>query len=285
MRFLLLFLATTSVLLAALSETVHSSVSGYYENRAYTNSLQKIDAQVFGLGADLHYAGSEYKVTYEHGGATTKKPPLQEDLKNQKLFLRYGYHFENSVSFNVNYINIIEDNIAITDGGKAYGIGISYQFLKQFSANYTQYFSDYKDFDTYQSDVRIDYKIKFSQVMLKLSSISKYIYLKSQNVNSFTKNAQRSYFTSGLKLHGHYKSYHLGMGAYIGKRAFAIMNDGFKIQHHAMEFDRTYALGVGKSISSFIVRFQYIYQRATELPREHADVEVKNFRLVANYKF
>ena len=63
------------------------------------------------------------------------------------------------------------------------------------------------------------------------------------------------------------------------------MNDGFKIQHHAMEFDRTYAVGMGKKISDVMLRLQYIYQRATELPMQNEGVEVSNIRLIANYRF
>lgn len=29
------------------------------------------------------------------------------------------------------------------------------------------------------------------------------------------------------------------------------MNDGFKVQHHAMEFDRTYNFGIGKSFKDY----------------------------------
>jgi hypothetical protein len=77
----------------------------------------------------------------------------------------------------------------------------------------------------------------------------------------------------------------MGAGAYFEKRAFAIMNDGFKIQHHAMEFDRTYAVGVGKSFSNLVLRFQYIYQRATELPIKNKDVSIATSRFICNYKF
>jgi len=62
------------------------------------------------------------------------------------------------------------------------------------------------------------------------------------------------------------------------------MNDGFKLQHHAMEFDRTYAIGVGKSISDFILRVQYIYQRAEELPMQNNNVEIDNIRFLLNLK-
>jgi len=63
------------------------------------------------------------------------------------------------------------------------------------------------------------------------------------------------------------------------------MDNGFKIQHHAMEFDRTYSVGVGKNISDFVMRFIYVYQRATELPPQNKNVEVETLRLLLNYKF
>ena len=64
------------------------------------------------------------------------------------------------------------------------------------------------------------------------------------------------------------------------------MNDGFKVQHHAMEFDRTYAVGIGKNISDFVVRLKYVYLRATELPLNNNEkVDVSTTRLIVNYKF
>ena len=50
------------------------------------------------------------------------------------------------------------------------------------------------------------------------------------------------------------------------------MNDRFKLQHHAMEFDRTYAAGVGKDIGKAVLRLQYIYQRAEDIPMKNKDV-------------
>ena len=63
------------------------------------------------------------------------------------------------------------------------------------------------------------------------------------------------------------------------------MSEGFKVQHHAMEINRTYALSIGKTISNIVLRVQYIYQRAEELPAQNKDVEIKNIRFIANYKF
>ena len=103
--------------------------------------------------------------------------------------------------------------------------------------------------------------------------------------NSFSKNANNDYLTAGLKVHSHYKDYHFGMGAYFGKRVFSIMKDGFAIQHHAMEFDKTYMVGIGKDISDFVVSLKYVYQEATELPMQNNDVEVNNLIVSLKYNF
>ncbi len=281
----ILLLTLSTCAFAALSDTVHSSVSTYLESKSFTNSKQKEDGITYGVGADMHYKDSAYKITYEHTDTNTKQPPLPYDLKIDKLFLKYGYEFNDTFRVNLNYISILNDNLAITDGGNIYGIGFSYIPYKHLSSNFTQYFSDYDDFNVYQSDLRIDYSTHLDEMHIKISSITKYINIDEENQNKFTKNAKDDYLTTGIKLHAHYKSYHFGAGAYFGKRVFAIMDDGFKVQHHAMEIKETYALGVGKVFSPFIVRFQYIYQKATELSIQNPNVKVDTFRFVGNYKF
>ncbi len=285
MKNILLFLALAS---SAFAQEMHSSVAAYIEGKQYNNSNQKEDAVVYGLGADLHFGNAEYKIAYEEGKAKTKGPTYNKfgDLETSKLFFKFAYKFDKRFSANVNYISVLKDNIAITDGGYSGGGGITYTFNKKLSFNFTEYFSDYDDFDVFQSDLRIDYKTRFDQVKVKFSSITKYITLHDDDVpDHFTKFAQDKYFTTGVQAHAHYKTYHLGGTAYFGKRAFAIMQDGFKLQHHAMEFDRTYAIGAGKSFYNFVFRLQYIYQRATELPTENEDVDVSTLRFITNYKF
>ena len=283
MKFLLLFILSAS--LWATSETVHSSIVTYIESKDFDNSVQKEDGKIYGIGADIHLDHSEYRFAYEHGDTNTKQPPLKEDLITDKLFLKYSYDFQNNFKFNLNYINILNDNIAITDGGQTYGAGLSYKVKKNINTNFTQYYTNYDDFNVYQSDFTLDYKMKINDVKVKLTSITKYINLDEKNLNGFTKNAEDDYLTTGLKLHLHYEGYHFGAAAYFGKRVFAVMDDGFKIQHHAMEFDRTYAVGIGKNISDFVLRVQYIYSRAEELPMQNENVEISNVRVLLNYKF
>jgi len=279
----LLLLLTLTTLLSA--QSVHSSLSTYFESKNFKSSIQKEDGVTYGVGADIHHNNSKYKLNYEYGKTDTKKPPLQEDLRTDKIFARYAYMLNPSLEINFNYIDILHDNIALTAGGKTVGLGLTYKVNKKLSTNFTQFYTKYDDFKTFQSDFRFDYRFQTQNFKNKISSITKYISIDEKNPQSFTKNAKNHYLTTGIKLHSHYKSYHFGAGVYFAKRAFAIMNDGFKIQHHAMEFDRTYALGIGKNISNLILRFQYIYQRATELPRENSNVEVKSLRFIANYKF
>jgi len=267
------------------AQTIHSSIVTYVESKNFENSVQKEDGIVYGIGADIHHDNSAYKIAYEYGDTNTKQPPLKEDLRTDKLFLKYSYALQNDLEFNINYINILNDNIAITDGGHTYGAGATYHIKKNINTNFTQFYTNYDDFNVYQSDLTINYNFKIDDIKVKLTSITKYINIDEENLNSFTKNAQSDYLTSGLKLHLHYDGYHFGSAVYVGKRAFAIMDNGFKIQHHAMEFDRSYALGIGKNISDFVLRFQYIYLRATELPVENENVEVSNIRFLLNYKF
>jgi len=279
MKYILLLLTLT---ITAFAQEVHSSIFAYAENKDYTNSLNKNSAKVYGVGADIHIGNAEYKFAYEDLNGDLKSPT---DLEATKVFFKFAYKFDKNFAANMNFITV-KDNTAETNGGFIGGGGITYTFNKKLSLNFTEYFSDYDKFDTFQSDLRIDYKTKFDRVKVKFSSVTKYIYVEDGNMSSgFTKNADKNYFTTAVEAHAHYKSYHLGGAAYFGKRVFAVMNDGFKLQHHAMEFDRTYAVGAGKTFGDFVLRLQYIYQRATELPKNNENVEISVLRFMTNYKF
>ena len=283
-KHILLFIALTGSIFA---QEIHSSLSAYLENQTFTGSKQKEDGIVYGFGADIHYGNAEYKLTYEEGAVNTIQPPMTEDLETKKLFFKFGYKFDKHFKINLNAISILKDNIAPTDGGSIGGGGFTYTFNKKLSCNITGYFTDYSDFDVIQTDLRIDYKTKIEKVKVKFSSVTKFIDVQDGNTTSptYASNADSKYLTTAVEIHAHYNKYHLGGAAYFGKRAFAIMQDGFKVQHHAMEFDRTYAIGAGRTFGDFVLRAQYIYQRAEELPMSNKDVEVSTFRLITNYKF
>ncbi len=278
-------LLITIISTAVFGNDAQTKIKAYYESLDFTNSKQKEYGYRVGGGADISVNNSTYQFIYEHGSSHTKKPPLSEDLEIDKLFLKYNYNFKNNWHVNVNYINVLQDNIAPTAHGSVYGLGTTYEFSKALQLNFTQYYLDYKEFDSYQSDLTLDYKLEVKDIHIKLSSITKAIYLDGYKDDNFSKNAEQSYLTTALKLHSHYNSYHFGGGIYLGRRAFAVMLDGFKLQHHAMEFDRTYAIGAGKTFNNFTLRVQYILQRAIELPSNTQNVEVQNLKVMTNYKF
>ncbi|MBN2815179.1 MAG: hypothetical protein JXQ67_00740 [Campylobacterales bacterium] len=284
-QFIPTLLLSTLPLLAVDIQTVHSSASLYYELRDFSNSVQKDDGAFVGVGGDIHYKEHELRFTYEKGNVNTKQPPLQENLNNDILFLRYGYNINEKLAFNTNFINVMYDNMVPTDEAVAYGLGVTYSPSKALSANFTQYYTNYQIFESYQSDLALHYKSSYEKLKYKISLIAKHIDLRDKDSNIFSKNAQNNYTTAGFKFHSHYESYHFGFGAYFGKRVFAIMNDGFKIQHHAMEIDKTYALGIGKTFGDLVIRYQYIYQRAVELPMQNKNVDIVNNRFIVNYKF
>ena len=97
-HYILILLTLSSSLLADVtSAIVHSSVSTYYEDKTFKNSVQKTDAVVYGVGGDIHHEKHEYKFAYEHSDVKTIRPALPRDLKMNKIFLRYGYAIDDNL--------------------------------------------------------------------------------------------------------------------------------------------------------------------------------------------
>lgn len=275
-KFTFLFAILLSIELFA--QNIESIFS--YQKIDFKNSKRKNRGDRYGVG--LKTANKEYgfKILFEKTKTDTFKPPLKKDLEVDKYFIKLTKKLnkQNTLSFN---FALIEDNLMKqTDRGKIYGLGYSYKNLFL-----TQYFSDYKRFDVFQTDLKFSLKKDFFDIKTAFIIISKYIKLYDKNSNRFSKNAKNSYFTSGIKIHSKYKSYHFGMGAFLGKRVFAIMQDGFKVQHHAMEFKKTYMCGVGRSFKWGDINLKYIYQKAKELPINNDNVTVKNISLNIVYRF
>ena len=247
-----------------------------YETLDFSNSKKKKDGKRYGIEVDHEDAKHHLQLYYENTKThTTKMVP--KDLKVDKYALKYQYKVAPKERLTLLYSTIDDNLMKETDGGKIYGAGYSKNGL-----GFTQYLSDYPHFDVYQSDV----KYGFKKEGVKTTFIGKYIHLKDKNSNNFSKNAKKDYFTAGVKLHGHYNGYHLGAGAYVGKRIFAVMKDGFKVQHHAMEFKETYMVGVGHDLGeNLVAHLRYVYQKAKEVPMNIDNVKVDNLSFDVVYKF
>ena len=56
-------------------------------------------------------------------------------MQVSKIYGRYLHSFGNVV-LHLNYLSVLHNNIAITDGGDAYGVGVVYNFNKNAQNSY-----------------------------------------------------------------------------------------------------------------------------------------------------
>ena len=274
-KYILMFL-----LFFTLSHAESTTLKLIYENFNFENSKKKDQGKRYVVALNHQTDDDLYQLVYERTNTDTLKPPLTKDLHVNKYFLKYSRKLDDKQSFSVSYATIDDNIMYETDGGNIYGLG-----YKIGAFGLTQYLSDYDNFNVYQTEMKYTFKEAFGEIKTFATVLGKYIYLQDKNSNAFSANAQDDYFTPGLKIHAHYKDYHMGAGAFFGKRAFAVMNDGFKIQHHAMEFNETYMFGLGKHISDVDVSLKYVYQKATEIPIGNDNVKVQNIILQLGYRF
>jgi len=264
-------------LLFTLSYAENTTVKISYGNLNFDNSMKKDQGKRYGIALDHQTEGALYQIAYEKTNTDTF---LKQDLHVNKYYLKYTHMLEGKQAFFIEYATIDDNLMKETDGGRIYGIGYKYAAF-----GLSQYFSDYKHFNVYQTDLKYTFRKAFGELHASATVLGKYIYLQDRESNAFSKNAKENYFTSGVKLHAHYHEYHMGAGVFFGKRVFAVMYDGFKVQHHAMEFNETYMLGFGKHFGDMDINLKYVYQKATEIPIHNDNVKVQNVGVVLRYRF
>ncbi len=251
-----------------------------YENLHFTDSIKKEDGKRYGVELDYHSMTHHLQFYMEHTDTQTK-PKIPKDLLVNKYSFKYQYQVDKSSALSLSYMRINDNLMKEVDGGIIYGLGYKYKAL-----SLTQYVSDYKHFNVYQSDAKWGFKRKLDDVMLMGAVIGKYMHLQDRKSNNFTKKTKQDYFTLGAKAHVHYKDWNFGAGLYVGGRIFAVMNDGLKVQHHAMAFKRSIMLSVGKELGDDVMlHLRYAKHYATEVPAEHSGVEVDALSFEVTYTF
>jgi len=247
-----------------------------YETLNFTNSKKKEDGKRYGVEIDHEEKHHHLQFYYEKTKTNTTNI-VPEDLDVKKYTLKYQYKFSPKERVSLSYSQIDDNIMQETNGGHIYGIGYSKNGL-----GITQYLSDYPHFDVYQSDL----KYSFKKDGIKTTLLGKYIHLKDKNSNNFSRKAKTDYFTGGIKFHTHYNGFHLGAGAFLGTRMFAVMKEGFNVQHHAMEFKESYMIGVGHELGENMeTHLRYGYHKAKEVPMDNDNVKVNNLSLDFVYRF
>ncbi|MEA3288883.1 MAG: hypothetical protein U9Q04_01775 [Campylobacterota bacterium] len=276
-----------SIALSGLLYASNSSISYEYGVKDFKNSMTKKDgAKIQNINIshkiDSHTVNFGYQTDNVHREHSITKAQLPS-LDIEKYNIKYSYKMNNGLNLKTSYIKIV-DNLAPTDQGKVYGLGGSYNISKGLNAAVDVYKSDYKQFNVNQYDLSISKSFKIDDLKLKATIVAKKIDIDGTQYAGYTFN-DKDYFTTGLKLGANYNGYIGGIGAFFGKRMFTVFNDGTKVQHHAMEQDKTYMISFGKKFKKFDIITKYSFQNGKELPENRDDVDTKVMALSLTYKF
>ena len=100
-----------------------------------------------------------------------------------------------------------------------------------------------------------------------------------------SKNADKNYFTLGLITHKDIRGFHIGLGGFIGKRVFTVMDNGTNLQHHPLEFKYTIFFKIGRKFKYGIFHIGIAQSKANELPQNNKNVKITNFLIDYSLKF
>lgn len=277
-------LVTTALLSSYL--LANSEISTYYTYKDYDNSKTKTEGKTLDYRFLHNFQNSELTINYEDS-LTKRENELTKikmtSLEIEKLSMKYLYHISNDLSIKTSFINI-EDNLAPTDNGKVYGFGFNKNIDSSNQIKLDTYLSDYEDFNVNQYDFTFIKKFRFENINFQAQTGIKYIDINGEKYQNYIleDNYYMSYF---LNLNANYNGFILGLGVINGDRLFSVQEDGLKVEHHALEQNKTYLVSLGKKFQNIDVITKYIYSNSKELPENRDDVSSKFFIFGLNYKF
>ena len=275
-----------SIILGELLFANNTNISYEYGIKDYKNSASKIDGKIQILNISHKIFNHKFKIGYQNDNVDRTLHPISEknrDLDIEKYNIKYIYKLNGKLNFKTSYIKII-DNFAPTDQGKVYGIGTKYAITESVKTAVNIYKSNYDNFNINQYDFSISKGFKIHSLKLRSTLIAKKINIDGEKYGNYIFK-DKNYFTTGLKLGVKYNGFTSGVGAFFGKRIFSVLDDGMKVQHHAMEQDKTYMISLGKKIKNFDILAKYSYQNGKELPENRDNIDIEFISLSLTYKF
>ncbi len=247
----------------------------------YDNSKTKIDGKTY--DAEMRHRFDESLFTFHYENSSADRIGTNPTLEIDKISLLYRYDITTDVSLKGSYLTI-NDNIAPTDDGKVYGLGFGYKFNEKLVGMVDYYHSDYKAFDVAQVDISLSQIFKIGDVVSKVMLSAKKIDIDGTRYGNYGFK-DKDYTTYGINVSANYNGYIATIGTMVGKRLFAVLEEGMRVQHHAVEQDKSYALSFGKKFKSSDVFVKYAYQNGDELSENRKDVDTKTTSLNIIYKF
>ena len=278
-QIILLSTLLSNLLYAQKEDVSATNIKLNYETLDFENSKIKENGQRYGVEFAYRNKQHHYRLSYEKTDTNTQDT-LPNNLEVHKYALNYQYQLNKKNALSFSYINVYDNLMKEIDGRNIYGIGYKYRALA-----FMQYLSDYRNFNVYQSDVKLGIKRDFGELKFMGGVITKYIYLEDKNSNKVSKKANKKYLTTGINLHAHYHNYHFGVATYLGEHIFTVMDSGMRVQHRPMEFNDSYMLLFGRNFSNLSVDIRYAKHQAKEIPIDHDNVTVENIALEVSYQF
>lgn len=253
------------------------------------NSPKKYEGRILNLLIQKKYKNSIFNIGYIDILEQTYQPPMKSDLEVQKINFKYSYIFSKKIKASINY-GTISDNLMPTDGGKLYGASIEYKTDNKIALSTAYYSVIYDDFDVQQFDFAIAKKRKSGKFLNSAKVIAKNIIINDYQNTIFSPKSKfiqtkNDYLTVGIMFGTKYQDYFGKMGVFIGDRLFAVMNQGYMVQHHAMEVGNSMMLAIGKDFKNITATFRYNQHTATSIPANNENIELKMGTLIVKYKF
>lgn len=285
--------ALLSTSLSANQTTQIGKISTHAGKKDYSNSKTKVDGKTYGLNYNQNIKDFSLSLGYAKDSVNRIDPVSKaptDTLNVKKYNLKLDYNLNKQLALKTSYLKII-DNLAPTDQGKVYGIGATYKLPKGFGVGFDYYKSNYNPFNVNQYDLAVYKGFKIDELKGKVTVGTKFINIDGETYNPNDPLPKqydfydKNYNTTFVKLGVNYNGFTAGAGAFFGKRIFTVMDNGTKVQHHAMEQDKTYMLSLGKKFKSFDIIAKYSYQNGKELPEIQDDVDTKVTSLALSYKF
>ena len=270
----------TSCLLA------NSEISTSYTYKDYENSKTKTQGKTLDYRLLHNFENSQIAVNYEDSltkreNEVTKAKLIS--LEVEKLSMKYLYNIRDDLSFKTSFMNI-EDNLAPTDNGKIYGLGLIKSIDNFNDIKVDTYLSNYADFNVNQYDLTFVKKFKFNDINFMGQTGVKYIDINGSKYGNYS--LKDNYYTSYFfNLNANYNSFIFGLGFMNGDRLFAVQEDGLKVEHHGLEQSKNYMVSLGKKFKDIDIISKYIYSNSDELPENRNDVKSQFVSLGLTYKF
>ncbi len=195
-------------------------------------------------------------------------PKLSRNLLVKKL--SGAYQYTKGLRRMIQFLYIRDSLVKEANNVELLGGGVGYKDMEM-----KFYYKNFPKFSSYQVDFR--YFLPSTLMVLKYNRLSQRV--------GIARNAQRSYLSVGTIFHTRCQGLHYGVGAFIGKRAFTVMEGGFDLEHHPFEFRYSLFAKVGKRIGNGIVHIGLGYGEAKELPSGVKGVRIRNIMFDWSLRF